>query len=235
MKYPFAIMILWLAPAGVHAEPGAAFAFKGGPNAATLDEDLRVNRYGFSGGLAGSLGWALGRGASLAGQMEILYTPRGAETIFEDQSVGRVRSRYLDVTFAARPELRLGPASMYFLLGGGLNLLISADKENESGPKEDITGDLRRVDVALVVGAGAAWQLPRRELGPFRLGTVFLEGRHDHGLLDTDAVNGGFKNRASSLMIGVSFALGAGGEGTAGSSAAAPRFAAAAAAAVFGE
>jgi hypothetical protein len=208
MKTPLLIVFLWSASTFVHAGPAPGVAFKGGLNATTLDEDLRVDRYGFSGGLAGVLRWALGERFSLAGQMDILYTPRGAETIFEGQFAGRVRSHYLDVIFAVRPEVRLGPASLYLLLGGGPNLLIGATKENVSGPKEDITDDLHRVDVALLVGVGAAWHLPRRGLGPLHLGTLFLEARHDHGLLDTDAVNGGFKNRASSLMLGMSFALG---------------------------
>jgi hypothetical protein len=74
--------------------------------------------------------------------------------------------------------------------------------------KEDITSDLRRIDVALLAGAGIALHLPLQELGPFQLGTVFLEARHDMGLIDTDPVNGGFKNRTSSLMLGLSLLVG---------------------------
>jgi hypothetical protein len=88
-----------------------------------------------------------------------------------------------------------------------VNLLLSAETEDITGAKTDITGDLRRIDVALLVGTGIALQLPRRQLGPVRLGAVFLEARHDRGLIDSDAVNGGFKNRTSSLMFGLSFAL----------------------------
>jgi hypothetical protein len=199
-----------LVPSRSHAEPEWNIALKGGPDAATQAEDNRVNRYGFTGGLASHLQWALTGRFSLGGQMEVLYTPRGARSILDGEYLGRVRLHYVDVTVTARPEARFGPVSVYLLLGGGLNLLASAEKENASGAKNDITGDLHRLDVALVVGAGVALHLPGRELGPFRLGTLFLEGRYDHGLLDSDAVNGGFKNRASSLMFGVSFVLGAG-------------------------
>jgi opacity protein-like surface antigen len=108
---------------------------------------------------------------------------------------------------AARPAARFGRASVYLLLGAGLNLLVDANKENVSGAKQDITGELHRVDVALLAGAGFALHLPRQVLGPLRLDGVLLEARHDHGLLDTDAVNGGFKNRTSSVMLGLSFAL----------------------------
>jgi hypothetical protein len=105
---------------------------------------------------------------------------------------------------AARPGTRLGPADVYLLLGGGPSFLVSANK-TVSGTNQDITGDLHRVDVALLVGAGLALHLSQQASGPLHLGTVFLEARHDIGLLDTDAVNGGFKNRSSSLLLGLSF------------------------------
>lgn len=201
------LMFVWSIPWSAGAEPERGVALKGGLNAATLAEDYRVNRYGLSGGLAGHLRWPLGERFSLAGQMELLYSPRGAETIMEGAYLGRSRRHYFDVTVAARPEARLGRTSVYLLLGGGVNLLASANKENAFGVKVDSTGDLHRADVALLIGVGATLQLPRRELGPFRLDAIFLEGRHDRGLLNGDAVNGGFKNRASSLMLGLSFAL----------------------------
>lgn len=207
------IIIIWLFPFSNHAEPELGVAFKGGPNTATLAENNRFHRYGFSGGLAAYLQRPVFDLISLAGQMELLYTPRGARAIFEGEVLGRSRQHYIDLTIAARPEVRFGPASGYLLLGGGLNLLVSARKENAFGASQDITGDLRRINMALLVGAGVALHLPRRGPDSFRLGTVFLEARHDRGLIDTDAVNGGFKTRTSSLMLGLSFALGA-GEGT---------------------
>lgn len=207
MKRLWITVLVWLVPLPAGAEPEPGIAFKGGPNAATLAEDNRFSRYGFSGGLAGHLQWLLVDRFSLAGQMELLYTPRGAEVIFDGVYVGRSRERYLDLTLAARPGVRFGRASGYLLLGGGLNLLLSAEAEDITGAKRDITGDLRRIDVALLVGTGIALRLPRRQLGAVRLGAVFLEARHDRGLIDSDAVNGGFKNRTSSLMFGLSFVL----------------------------
>lgn len=44
-------------------------------------------------------------------------------------------------------------------------------------------------------------------VGPAHIDTVFVEVRHDIGLLDTDAVNGGFKNRTSSVLLGLSFGV----------------------------
>jgi len=190
-----------------YAQPELEMAIKGGLNAATLAEDNRVSRYGFSGGLSGDLEWPIIEHFLLGGQADLLYTPRGAKVIFGGEYLGESRQHYLDLMVTARPGVALGPANVYLLLGGGLSLLLTATKESASGAKENISGDLHRIDAALLGGAGIALHLPRCELGPFKCGTIFVEARHDIGLLDTDAVNGGFKNRTSSLMLGLSFGM----------------------------
>jgi hypothetical protein len=207
MKSLWLMMIAWSMPSPANAGPEPSVALKGGVGAATTAADSSANKYGFTGGLAGSLQWLLTDGFSLAGQTELLYAPRGPKVVSEGEYLGKFRLHYFDVTIAARPGAQLGPTSVYLLLGGGLNFLLSANRENASGANQDITGDLRRVDVALLAGAGVALQLPAEGMGPLRLGTVFLEVRHDHGLLPADAVNDGLKNRTSSLMLGLSFAL----------------------------
>lgn len=143
--------------------------------------------------------------------MEALYTPRGADVVFEGEYLGTVRQHYLDVTIAIRPETRLGPAGVYLLLGGSWNLLLNAVQVTEaSGSMEnDITDVLARHDVALLVGVGVVFHLPAKKLGPFHLDTVFFEGRHDRGLIDIAPDNeDSIKNRTTSLMLGLSFALG---------------------------
>jgi hypothetical protein len=121
---------------------------------------------------------------------------------------GESRQHYIDLIFMMRPEARFGSLSAYLLLGGGLNLLMSANKDNVSGAMTDITDDLHRIDIALLGGIGLALRFSSDEARAFRLSSIFLEARHDIGLLDTDAINGGFKNRTSSLMLGLSFAVG---------------------------
>jgi len=201
-------MLALLVAPPVHADSELHIALKGGPNAATLDHDFRENRYDFTSGVAGYLQEPLFGRFSLGGQIEFLYTPRGANVVFGGEKQAEFREYYLDFVAAARPGVQLGPVSAYLLLGGGLNFLVSASKDNVTGSKQDITGDLHRIDVALLGGLGVAFHLPRRDLGPFRLGTVFLEARHDIGLIDTDTANGGYKNRTSSLMLGLSFMVG---------------------------
>lgn len=215
MRKCLMVISLLLVHSTAHADFESSIALKGGPNAATATGKYQVNRRGVSGGIAGSLQWHLVGRLSLAAQVEVLYTPRGAEVIFEGEYAGKIRSHYVDVLVSARPGVRFGPARIYLVLGTGLSILESSNKWNASGPREDITGDLRRIDVALVGGAGLALHVPRQWQGPFNLGSVFLEARHDRGLIDTDLIHGGFRNRTSSLMLGLSFALGSGARTTA--------------------
>lgn len=211
MRISLISMFILGMPLQAHADGELDLAVKVGPNAATLAHENRVSRYGFSGGLAGYFEWSLPERFSFGIQVESLYTPRGAEVVLEGQTQGTFRQHYLDLVAAARPGLRFGPASTYLLLGSSLNFLVSANRENVSGSREDVTDDLRRFDVALLGGAGVAVHLPPRALGPFGQPTVFVEVRYDVGLLDIDPANGGFENRTLSLMLGLSLVV-SGGE-----------------------
>jgi hypothetical protein len=209
MVLPAIILILLLAPRRVHAQSGELnFALKGGINAATLDHANRENRYGFTGGLSANFQLFTTDRRLLGGQIELLYTPRGANAVFDGVMEGRSRSHYIDLVLAGRPEARFGAISVYLLIGGGLDFLMSANKDDAAGPGQDITRDLRRIDISLLVGAGVAWRLSNKEFRLWHPRTVFVEARHDIGLFDTDLVNGGFKSRTSSLMLGLSFAFG---------------------------
>lgn len=202
----FIILLICLNVAPRRAEAELGLAFKGGPNAATLAADYRFNRYGFSGGFDGYLQRPISDRFLFGAQIELLYSPRGATANFEGEYLGKVRQHYVDVMVEARSAAQFGSVRIYILLGGGLNILMSANVEDASGAERDITDGLRRIDVAALGGAGVALRVPR-DLGPLQLGTVFLEARHDIGLIDTDSVVGGFKNRSSSLMLGLSFVV----------------------------
>lgn len=138
--------------------------------------------------------------------MELLYTPRGAEVVFQGEHAGQFREHYLDLTLTARPEVRLGWASVYLLAGGGLDLLMSASKDDMASTGQDVTSSLHRVDVALLGAVGVALHISR-DPRQFHLDTIFIEARHDIGLLDV-SVQGGLKNSTSSLMLGLSLAIG---------------------------
>jgi hypothetical protein len=191
-----------------HADSGLHIGIKGGLDAATFDHENRENRHDFTGGVAGYLQRSMFEGLSLAGQLEFQYTPRGATVVADDLKQGELHLYYVDIVAAIRPGMQLGPMSVYLLLGGGLNLLASATEESTSGSKQDATGDIHRIDLALLAGAGIGVRVPRQTLGPFHLDTVFLEARHDIGLLDISRDSSGFKNRTSSVMLGLTFAAG---------------------------
>src|SRR5262245_45840710 len=164
-RWPRLLFALCMISSPTSAEPGLGVSLKGGGNAATSAEDYRDNRYGLTGGLAGYYELSIGSRFSLAGQAELLYTPRGAKVIKDGRYLGRSRLHYLDFAVAARPGVRFGVMNAYLILGAELDLLMNASKE-DAGMEVDITADLHRIDVALLVGAGLALRLPHQRLGP---------------------------------------------------------------------
>jgi len=197
----------WLLPLHVGAQPMLDIGIKAGLGAATLNHDNRDIRYGASGGFTGVLLHPFGNRFSMGEELDLLYTQRGAETVVDGVTQGESREHYIDLMLALHPEVSLGSLSVYLLLGGSLNVLLSANKDNILGSMEDITDGLRRIDVSVLGGAGVALRFHGQQLGPLRLGSLSLEARHDIGLIDTDAMNGGFKNRTSTLMLGFSFVV----------------------------
>jgi hypothetical protein len=191
------------------AQPELSLSLKAGPNAAVWGREPDEHNYGFCGGLAGGLRWPLGARFSLGAQVALLYMPRGTE-LFDrvtGEFGGTYRQHYSDIAATIYPEVRFGLIGVYLLLGGSWSILLNANAVDFLGRKRDV--DLRRHDVALLAGLGGALHLPSHRLGPFRLGTVFLEARYDRGLLDfAPEEDLSLKNRTTSLMLGVSFALG---------------------------
>jgi hypothetical protein len=214
MKFIIPLIIAYLVPEPANAENETGLLVKAGGNAAILAEDHRYNIYGLTGGIAGYLRHTLGGQFSLGGQIDLLYTPRGAKVMDGSDYLGQSRLNYIDTALSLQPHMQFGAISIYLVIGGELSFLLNADKENASGAHLDITADLRKIDVALLGGAGVAWHLGNSATSTFRIDAVSLEARHDIGLLDTDMVNGGFKNRSSSLMLGLSFVLGGSPSGT---------------------
>jgi hypothetical protein len=206
-RITLAIILLCL-PRLSEAQPDElSLSLKAGANAAAWDSEFAEHKYGFAGGLAGDLRWFRAR-FSLGAQMALLYMPRGTKGF--DPTTGEFlatfRQHYFDTAVAFRPEARVGSVGVYLLLGGAWSILLNANAVDYRGRKVNV--DIRRHDVALLAGLGGALHLPSHRLGPFHLGTVFLEARYDRGLLDFIPDDGSRKNRTTSLMLGVSFALG---------------------------
>lgn len=203
------IVTLLCLPHLSRAQPELSFSLKAGPNAAIWDNEHHEHKYGFCGGLAGDLRWPFEPRFSLGAQLALLYMPRGTESIdpFTGMFLAAWRQHYFDIAVAIRPEARVGSVGVYLLLGGSWSILLNANRVDFLGRKDDV--DFRRNDVALLAGLGGALHLPSHRLGPFRLGTVFLEARYDRGLLHLGRGDDSSpKNRTTSLMLGVSFVLG---------------------------
>lgn len=204
------LLVLGATASTVHAQPQLDISIKSGlDNAYTTGATTsKAHIYGFSGGLASYLRWSLSRRVSLGVQVDLLYTPRGIHFVESGERVALRRQHYIDVGAMVRPEVDIGPFDVYALLGASWNILLHAKLENFSPPREDdVTSFVSRHDLALAVGAGIAVRLPRHQLGPFRFDAVFLEARHDRGLIDI-ATSSDVRNRATSLLLGVSFAFG---------------------------
>jgi Outer membrane protein beta-barrel domain len=207
-RWIVAIALTWLMPLRGNAETAGEIGAIAGVNAATLDHQDRESRLGFSGGIFGGMQHAFDERWGFGERLELLYTPRGADTASGGVALGQLREHYVDLALALHPELRFGALSAYAVLGGSLDILLSANKHSTGGPTEYITGDVSRVDVAILTGIGVAWRLGGRGAGTLQPGAISLEVRHDIGLLELDPVNDGFKNRTTSVMLGVSFLLG---------------------------
>jgi hypothetical protein len=201
------ILVVLLAPVPAHAGRYAGVSLKGGIAGAKYNKPHRHNRYDTTGGVAGHVGWPLAGRFLLGGQLELLYTPRGTQVTFNGFLNGNSLYRYFDVAITARPEVRLGPGSLYLLLGASRNHLISADDWHVMGTHWVVTHLVRDTDVALRAGIGVVWPLPRQSLPPFHHLSVFLEASHDRGMIDFDIVDMGYRHRSSSFMAGLTFRL----------------------------
>ncbi len=210
IKLLLAVSWISMLRSSARANPELDVALRGGLSAATHAAEFRTHRYGISGGVGACLQRELDGRFLLGGQVDLLYTTRGAELVSDGFKQATFEEPYFDVALAARPGVRLGRADVYLLVGGSLNVLWRVRRDSASGASEDLTEFFRRVDVALLGGAGIAFHLFPEGWGPFRRGTVLFEARHDHGLLDTVAGDGELEleNRTTSFMLGVSFALG---------------------------
>lgn len=195
-----------------HGEPDptsehVAVLIKGGASASTLSHEYRERRYGLSSGAGAYLQWAVGERFLVGGQLELLYISRGAEVVFNGESQGELRERYLDVVAAVRPQIKLDRVNLYALLGGGVGFLTKASDQNTAGMSQDVTNNLRRRDILLLGGVGVTFSPFSQSDAIRRTAKIFLEARYDLGLVDIDPMDGGFKNRTMSLFLGLSLGL----------------------------
>lgn len=150
-------------------------------------------------------------------QPEILYSPQGAST---DQSfLGNTvtynfNMNYLQVPLLLRYNILNDNVKVYVNAGPGLGFWLSAktvakDDGDESSEKYEFDSDIdNRIDIPIIVGAGAAFKV-----GP---GQLFVDVRYLQGLLGIqkkpDGVDDFNHTRNSVVMIGAGYLIVFGGD-----------------------
>jgi hypothetical protein len=197
-----ALVLCSCCAAPLHAQrPLLAAGFKLGPSFASLE----TNQFG---PLPRSLTTVTGGGflrlgyGAYAIQPELLATTRGAR--FRGQGVTRLSLDYIELPVLLVAQLPFGVRSRPWVLAGpafasetGCTVEITSStavsEHDCDGP--DFSENRRTTDISAVVGAGL--QLP---LGP---GTVLVEGRYNHGLMNliTEPASARASSRAASILL----------------------------------
>ncbi len=129
----------------------------------------------------------------LTAQVEALYSVW--RTRFNTASVQTLRLTWLEVPVLARVNVvRSGRYADFHVLVGP-SFAFKLDAQVEENTSANISDQLERYDVGLLVGAG------------FDVGHLVVEGRYTTGLrnLDKSLGSGSIKNRTITLLAGVRF------------------------------
>lgn len=192
-------LVMAAATSAIAQDQPAAVGVKGGVNFADLQFDTDAGdgnfdrRAGFVGGLF--VIWPANRRVAL--QTEALFSQKGAK-VDQDGIDGKIKLDYLDVPVLLRVSSNpLVQTSFHAFAGPSFGIRVRArakgDFEGETSD-EDISDDIERLDMGLVVGAG------------IDIGHLTIDGRYSWGLSDVfkdDEVK--VKNRVLSIMAGFRF------------------------------
>lgn len=209
------------------AEPGAADTAIQSPTA----EPGASKRVGFGGKLGLSLATFVGDdarptyannpGLTLGGfvrirlhewislQPELLYISKGPRVAPDGMLTNTFDVPYIEVPILARIRIPAGSRvepylAPYLLVGPAAGLLLSFEiTDQDDGSVADRTDLANRIDLGLVLGAGArvplsTWNAP---------GAIVFDMRYDRGLITLDAAEGGedLKNRVFAFMLGYEY------------------------------
>jgi hypothetical protein len=183
----------------VYPVPAAAQELKVGFSSATLNflpendsRDLEniASTFGFVGGVS----FLIPTGRIGGYQIEALFHQKGAQNLLRRDD--KLRLTYLEVPVLLHLDVyQRDPRAVYVIAGPALAFNVQASYESD-GEKEDVMDGIENVDVGLVIGAGV------------ELRRINIEGRYTFGLRsafrDGD-LDGAFKNRTLSLMVGFRF------------------------------
>jgi hypothetical protein len=222
--YVFALVFLSVCIVSPASAQILGIGVKGGLNFSTFSGDLAFDEdeFGIDLPFKNKTGFVIGASFSkglmplLSLQPEILYIQKGAKvdeslTIPEVGTAGVEGSfdlAYLEVPLLLRAGLPVPGLSPFVYAGPAVafNLSAKAKLDAVAGPfresiiDEDIKDDIKNLDYGIVLGGGMQLGLPLIKL--------HIEARYTIGLtniIDADDIDFELKNRAFSLMVGVTF------------------------------
>lgn len=160
------------------------------PGDATQDLENVASAFGFVGGVSFLIPTNRAGGV----QVEALFHQKGAQNLLRRDD--KLRLSYLEVPVLLHLDVyQRDPRAVYVIAGPAMAFNVHASYESD-GEKEDVTDGIEDFDVGLVAGAGV------------ELRRLNLEVRYTWGMLsafEDGELDGSFKNRTLSLMVGYRF------------------------------
>ena len=149
---------------------------------------------GQRGGFVGGISFLAPIGNRAGLQLEVLFHQQGARDVLRVDDV--LRLTYIDVPVLAHVDVfqfDFGRKAIYAIAGPTFGFNVQASYEDE-GVSEDITDDIRTVDIGLTAGAG------------LELRRASIEARYTWGLLNTNSDSDlTLRNRSFAVMAGYRF------------------------------
>jgi hypothetical protein len=136
------------------------------------------SKSGFTAGIVA--GWRLTD--MLAIQIESAFSTKGVKSAVNGSPYGVFSRHYVEfpllLKFVAPLSGRIAPHAS---LGPAPGILLQAETELADGRHIDLTDRTERIDLGIMVGAGASF-----EVGAF--GAVYFDARYNHGVLNTNKI-----------------------------------------------
>ena len=181
----------------VGALVGVSSANLGGEDAES-DIVERTERLGLAAGI--SMRIRLVTGVDV--QPEVFWAMKGSGTEIRDREAADFKVNYVEIASLVRLAAPMRqPVRPYLLLGPTLGLLRGFEVEDQNGAVDDRTDRARRLDLGVLAGVGATWEVTREW-------QVSSDVRYDRALMSmvrSDDIE--LENRVFFFMLDVSRSL----------------------------
>lgn len=193
-----------------HAEPGRIeIGAKLAPSWENHAGEREFAENTFKQGISAGAGLRYGLLGSWSGQLEFLYATRGTGVEADGRVLAQYNFTYLEFPLLGRFTRRLPvlasddgrlPLSGYVIVGPALSYLIGAEEIDEGETLELPRDALHSVDLTVIAGIGAAWELTPQWTASFEL-------RYDRGFRDAFSTGVESSNQAILLSFGIDYTL----------------------------